>query len=662
MKRLPSPAVAFLLVAAAMALTASALPRSLGAEREDPPSPAEIRSTLDEARGLLDAGKPAKARGKLTAAVQQLESLFELDRVPSGTRPLADACKALKDDLELEGVDVSGIEIPVAKSAAARKSGGDAPAMKPANPAEAAAFLGPRPAAAGGPQAVSFVKQVAPILVARCGGCHVTGKKGGFQMASYEGLMKTGAVQRGVGDASRLIEVIESGDMPRGGGKVPPDELATLKRWIDAGAACDAADPATEIAALAGAAGGAAAPRAASIPTGPVELKPGDVSFAFDIAPVLLKNCAGCHGGEDPAENLRMTAFENLLRGGDSGPPILPGRGAESLLIRKIKGKEIEGQRMPISKPPLSAEVIALFEKWVDQGARLDLLTPKDPLENIAAAGRARSLSHEDLMKVRFEASDKLWRRAIPDDEPVKESRGAVLVIGNLKQSQIEPLAEAAEMAMQKSQQLLTSDDRPLLKGGAVVYVFAKPYDYSGFWQMVLRNDRPKGLLGNAGISGDVAYAAIVMPAADTAADAEDLAADLTAAAAEQITAAAFLVRGAPDWFASGAGRVVAMKVAAKAPCVKQWRLEAGEQLQQLGSAADYFGGQAGPVATAAIGGGFVGAVARPETKLRAVIEAIDAGATFDKAFSDVFKAAPQPLFEAWAANEARKPAGSRRR
>ena len=639
---------------------------SLGAESTDPPSPQQIRGTLDEAEALLDSGKPAKARGKLTAAVKQLDSLLELDRLPSGTRGLVDACKSLKEQLALEEVDVSGIKIPDIKSAAGKAAAAKPPA-KPADPPDAAAFLGPRPGAAGGPQAVSFVKQVAPILMSRCGGCHVTGRKGGFQMASYEGLMKTGAVQRGVGDASRLVEVIESGDMPRGGGKVGPDELATLKRWIDAGAAYDAPDPTVGIDMLARPLGeaapvAAAMPAMSATPAGPVTLKPGDVSFAFDIAPVLLKNCCGCHDDDDPEENLSMVTFARLMRGGESGPAVNAGQAAESLLLRKIKGTGIDGQRMPIGKPPLSPEVIALVEKWIAQGARLDLLTPKDPLENLAAAGRARSLSHEELLKVRQAASGKLWQRVIGDEEPLIEPRGDMYLIGNSTKSQMEAVAIAAEQALEASQRLLVGTGKPLLKGGVAVYVFAKPYDYSTFWQEVLDDERPKGLGGHAGLKGDVAYGALVVPAANAGTEEDEVAAELTALVAEQIAAAAFLSRGSPDWFASGAGRVVAMRAAAKAPCVKEWRREATEQLQRLGSAADYFDGQAGPVATAAIGGGFVAAIARPEAKLRMLIEAIDAGASFDKAFGDIFKSPPQSLFEAWAAQEARKPAGSGRR
>ncbi|MFM8292287.1 MAG: c-type cytochrome domain-containing protein, partial [Planctomycetia bacterium] len=183
-------------------------------------------------------------------------------------------------------------------------------------------------------QAVSFSKQVAPILAAKCGGCHIAGRKGGFQMASYAGLMQSGMVQRGAANASRLVEVILSGDMPRGGGKVAPDEVGTLMKWIDGGAAYDGKDPAIPLDQLLRA---ATAPPPPPPPAAPVALKPGEVSFAIDVAPVLLKECAGCHGQREPEANLRMTSLESLLRGGRSGPPMQPGKGAASLLVRKLR-------------------------------------------------------------------------------------------------------------------------------------------------------------------------------------------------------------------------------------------------------------------------------------------------------------------------------------
>jgi hypothetical protein len=611
----------------------------LGGRGAEQASPADVRRTLDEARQLLDDGRPAKAKSLLATACADIAALAALERVPSGVRPLIERCTQLKDDLDLEGVDVSGITIPAVKAARPEPT---SPATPPGKPAV-------RPAAG-----ISFTRQVAPLLVTHCGGCHVTGRKGGFQITSYDGLMKTGVVQRGVGDSSRLVEVIETGDMPRGGGKVTPQDLALLVAWINAGAVFDGADP---LAALGQAGGVPAAANAGMAPTAAtaaVALKPGDVSFAFEIAPVLLKNCAGCHDDDDPEARLSMHTFARFVRGGESGAAFVGGRAGDSLLVRKIKGASgIEGQRMPIGKPPLASDLIALIEKWIDQGARLDMLGPNATLADLAAAGRARSLSHADLRQARFTAAEKLWRRALADETAATATFDDVIVIGNLPESRLDEAAGTVEAAAAGARKQLIDGDGPLLKGGVACLLFAKAYDYSNFRQAILGEERPKGLTGNAGVSGDVAYGAVILP---TRTDG-DSDADLAALAAEQIAAAAFTGRGAPAWFAQGAGRTVAAKVAPKAAVVKAWKTEAAESLARLAAPEDFFEGHAGPVAQAAIGGGFVSALAPSPAKLQAIVAGLDGGAAFDTAFADVFKSPPQALFAAWVAKEARKPA-----
>ncbi len=611
----------------------------LGGRGAEQASPADVRRTLDEARQLLDDGRPAKAKSLLATACADIASLAALERVPSGVRPLIERCTQLKDDLDLEGVDVSGITIPAVKAARPEPT---SPATPPGKPAV-------RPAVG-----ISFTRQVAPLLVTHCGGCHVTGRKGGFQITSYDGLMKTGVVQRGVGDSSRLVEVIATGDMPCGGGKVTPQDLALLVAWINAGAVFDGADP---LAALGQAGGVPAAANAGMAPTAAtaaVALKPGDVSFAFEIAPVLLKNCAGCHDDDDPEARLSMHTFARFVRGGESGAAFVGGRAGDSLLVRKIKGASgIEGQRMPIGKPPLASDLIALIEKWIDQGARLDMLGPNATLADLAAAGRARSLSHADLRQARFTAAEKLWRRALADETAATAKFDDVIVIGNLPESRLDEAAGTVEAAAAGARKQLIDGDGPLLKGGVACLLFAKAYDYSNFRQAILGEERPKGLTGNAGVSGDVAYGAVILPARTDG----DSDADLAALAAEQIAAAAFTGRGAPAWFAQGAGRTVAAKVAPKAAVVKAWKTEAAESLARLAAPEDFFEGHAGPVAQAAIGGGFVSALAPSPAKLQAIVAGLDGGAAFDTAFADVFKSPPQALFAAWVAKEARKPA-----
>src|SRR6202011_5104454 len=79
----------------------------------------------------------------------------------------------------------------------------------------------------GAPGGISFTRQIPPMLVAKCGNVHVAAAKAQFSMAAFASLIrgsKSGVVVLpGKGSGSRMIEVIESGDMPRGGGSVAKD-------------------------------------------------------------------------------------------------------------------------------------------------------------------------------------------------------------------------------------------------------------------------------------------------------------------------------------------------------------------------------------------------------------------------------------------------------
>ena len=89
---------------------------------------------------------------------------------------------------------------------------------------------------------VSFTKEVAPIIVAKCGRCHVSSSKGEYGIKSYDALMSSDSVTPTKPADSNFIKVIESGDMPKGGLKVSDSELETLKRWVAQGAKFDGDD------------------------------------------------------------------------------------------------------------------------------------------------------------------------------------------------------------------------------------------------------------------------------------------------------------------------------------------------------------------------------------------------------------------------------------
>ena len=524
-----------------------------------------------------------------------------------------------------------------------------------------------RPPNAAAKPALSFTGQVAPMLSLHCGGCHIAGRKGGFQMVSYAGLMRSGVVQPGAGESSKLVEVILNGDMPRGGGKVSPADVGLLMKWIDAGAPFDGSDPAAPLDGIARQATASPAAAPSTKPIVAVKLKAGEVSFGAEVAPVLLEHCVGCHDADQPEANLSVVSLDRLLRGGRGGPPIVTGKGAESLLVKKLKGTGIDGQRMPLGKPPLTDDMIAMIEKWINQGAKLDLLTPESELDTVAAAGRSHQLVHDALLKVRFAAGASLWSRAIADETPGVLERGDVLVIGNLPAARLEELAALAEAVDRRLQAQISGGDGPLIKGGIVVYGFAKNYDLSGFWQTVFSEERPKALTATAGVSGDVVYAAVVpisgtRPAGSkgsgdrVSGDKDSAAADTRVLLTEQMTAAALLGRGVPAWFARGAGRAVAMKSEPKSDLVKAWRRELPAALERNGSAADFLAGHGDPVAAAVVGGSFVEAIMPTAGRLESLVRQLDAETPFDQAFVTLFRSTPQAAFESWVARASRGP------
>jgi hypothetical protein len=94
------------------------------------------------------------------------------------------------------------------------------------------------------------------------------------------------------------------------------------------------------------------------------------VDFKKDIQPLFASRCHSCHGSKLHLGELRLDRKTDALRGGGSGvPAIVPGKSAESLLIRYVSGLDAKTV-MPPSGPRLTPEQIELLRNWIDQGAR----------------------------------------------------------------------------------------------------------------------------------------------------------------------------------------------------------------------------------------------------------------------------------------------------
>ncbi len=89
--------------------------------------------------------------------------------------------------------------------------------------------------------------------------------------------------------------------------------------------------------------------------------------FEERIRPIFVTYCEDCHT-DDESGGLRVDSLAALLRGGTSGPAIVPGKPDESLLVKVIR--RIPGYpKMPRVGPKLSDENIAAFEAWIQAGA-----------------------------------------------------------------------------------------------------------------------------------------------------------------------------------------------------------------------------------------------------------------------------------------------------
>ncbi len=104
----------------------------------------------------------------------------------------------------------------------------------------------------------------------------------------------------------------------------------------------------------------------------PAEAVPSDERyFAQRVRPILERHCFDCHSQDEAKGGLRLDTTAGLLRGGESGEPLLvAGRSAESYLLRRVTTDNVP-QRMPPAEAPLSADEVAVLRAWIDGGAKL---------------------------------------------------------------------------------------------------------------------------------------------------------------------------------------------------------------------------------------------------------------------------------------------------
>jgi cytochrome c553 len=100
--------------------------------------------------------------------------------------------------------------------------------------------------------------------------------------------------------------------------------------------------------------------------------------FEKKVRPVLAENCYQCHGPEKQKAGLRLDSAAAVRKGGESGPPVIPGNADKSLLLKAVHQTDPDLKMPPKSK--LSDAAIADLAAWVNMGAPWpDTAGPQSP-------------------------------------------------------------------------------------------------------------------------------------------------------------------------------------------------------------------------------------------------------------------------------------------
>ena len=535
--------------------------------------------------------------------------------------------------LELEGYTLPVIEKPGSRAMAAT--------VKPTTPDPTKPTPGMPATGMGG---TSFVAQVVPILTGKCGGCHVTGNKGDFAMPTYEALMKGSkngrVIQAGSSEGSHLFDLVTDKQMPPGGNKLTDAELAIVKSWIDEGAKFDGASPTANLGTLSP---GPAAGMADAAPMIATATGNETVSFASQIAPILVTNCNGCHyGGAQVRGGLNFLTFVGLMKGGTTGPAITPGDAEGSLLIGKLKGTAT-GAKMPMGRQPLTDDQIALFETWITEGAKFDAPDPNATLAQATDAAFALSSTPEELTSKRHEEAVKAWRLGMARVPAETVETDRYLVMGSVNQATLQTIANTAESVTGKVAELFGAQPREtLVKGRITIFAVPQRYDYAEFAKMVERREIPADWQGHWRYSGVDAFAT-VMPGSTPA--------GLPSLVGEQLAGitAASLGPDVPEWFSSGIGRAAAGRIDPRDGRIEAWKIAFPAAFQAMKSPEDVVTNKLPPKEAALTSWAFAEFLLNDTRKFKQLVEELRAGKKFDDAFQIAYKSTPAEATYVWA-------------
>jgi len=189
----------------------------------------------------------------------------------------------------------------------------------------------------------SFDKDVQPILKAKCVACHGAAPQGKLDLRTPEAILKGGAagavIVPGAAAKSLLLDKIVTRQMPPGKVKLNDSEIDIIRQWVD---------------------------KSVKAPVAVAE-----VPKEREVLAILQVRCMVCHGSLKQQGGLDLRTNASRLKGGKSGPALVPGNPDASPMYARIA----KGQMPPSAMAkdlavelPTDAETEKI-KAWIAAGA-----------------------------------------------------------------------------------------------------------------------------------------------------------------------------------------------------------------------------------------------------------------------------------------------------
>ena len=206
----------------------------------------------------------------------------------------------------------------------------------------------------GSAQEVTYAKDIRPIFVQHCVKCHGKNQRAELDLQTPAAILRGGESGQILDvknpQESLLYDVIHEGRMPpKGSQKLSAAQVDLIQRWVLSGAKF-------------GTAGKQVIKRINQ----------------HDVLQILRLRCTVCHGRQEKSGGLDLRSKASILKGGSSGPAMVAGKPAESLLLKRVHAGQMppKSRLAAVSVKPMDELEIATVTRWIADGAYVEDIHP----------------------------------------------------------------------------------------------------------------------------------------------------------------------------------------------------------------------------------------------------------------------------------------------